>query len=255
MKKEDKKIKRILHKKISLSQWESFPLEIKNNPLILKECVTLLREEISKEKKRIIQNNPIILAYMSESEQYLYANKMNFCYLSKEIQLKMINKNNEYIVYASAEVKHLSLRNNSKLLSFLSEKEQFNYVEGNRYLLEDASESVQIKKANESTKFIALCSKKIQLLFVKNNPNNYKHCSNEVKDLISLNLLDYNFIKMDTLNSYVVKKEDTLNPTELIELKNRIQVSNRKDKEEFCKYIDYLIANYRRNETVKLVIS
>lgn len=254
MNKEDKKIMKILKKVNSLSDWESLPSEIKQNHLTLKKAETLLNSAPLEKKIQVIKDNPLIISFISEHEQDMYLNKVNFRYASRVVQLKKINENCEYIAFASTDVKNISVKNNPTVLSFLSESEQLQYVNENRFILECASEEVQIKKGNENTKFIAICSKKVQLLFLKKNPNNFKNCSEEVKGLINLKMLDSNLIEVDTLNSYILSKGNSLRLGELINLKEKIVASNRKDKESFNEYVDYLISTYKRNELLKLVI-
>jgi len=251
MKKEDKIALKIIKKKFTLDKWESFPNEIKYNPILLKETSKLLSSATIENKKRIIENNPQILKYLPNIEQELYANKNNFSYLSNEIQNQMIKKNKKIVMFADDEVKKEVISTNPELLIFLTENDQINFVNENKFLISFATDETQIKMARKNLNLLSLCNEKIQCYFVKENPIYYKNCNITVqKELLTLKMLDFNKIDTDTLNTYLLVKGSNVDIDELVELKNKISNSSRDDKQEFDDYLNYLIANYTKSKFV-----
>lgn len=247
MKKDDKLALKIIKKKFTLEQWESFDNEIKNNSCILLEVSKMLSDMMIYEKKEFANKNPQIIKYLSEYEQESLADKNNFSTLSDNVQSKMIDKNAKLIKFASEKVKKEKIKENPKLLNLLSEQDQSNFITENKFLTPFASEETQIKLTSKDENLLSLCNEKVQLIFLRKNPNYYRNCNHHLqRDLITLNMLDFNTLTTDTLNTYILVKGAFVDIDELVKLKDKITKSSRKDKQAFCDYLNYIIVNLNR---------
>lgn len=249
MKKEDKIALKIIKKKFTLEEWESFPSELKNNPIILTNISKIIADVPLEKKNNIIHKNPQLLKYLPDSEQEVLANKNNFSYLSHEVQNKLISQNNKIIMFASDEIKKEIIKSNPEAISLLTCEDQVKLIEENKFLISMAKQEVQTKMAKNDPYLLSLCSEKTQCFFVKENPKYFKNCSIHVqRELLTLKMLDYTKLDTDTLNSYLLAKSPNVDIDELVELKTKIASSSRLDKNEFDEYLSYLIASYKKNK-------
>lgn len=230
-----------------LNEFKKTISKLNKKALLKKKWYESLSSLTFDKKKKILEEIPHLISYLTPAEQELYFCKKNFAYLSENIQLKIISNNNEYINFASDTAIKNALDYDPYILSQLEKNNQKKYIDKNIWLLEFSSEDVQLQFFYENEKNLAYCSKIIQLSLIKTNPNNYINCSSDVKkELIDLHMLDYKKIKIETLNAYVLEKNNKLPYTDLIELREKISNSDRTDKEELIEHLSYLIINIKK---------
>ena len=247
MKKEDKKVLKIIKKGFTIQDWESFPTDIKSNELIVADVVKKLESASLEKIGELCKANPFVIKSLPMKTQLMIVSNDNFCYLSDSLQYQVIEKNNNKVKYASDEVQLEFATKNPTKVSFLSHDSQKKLISTNEFFLEFASQDVQVEFAREDANLLCRCSNLVQCAFIKNNPNYYGKCSYEVKrNIIKLPLLSADKISVETLESYISTHYDNLSLVELENYKTKILSTDREDKMQIADYMNYLTVNINK---------
>lgn len=247
MKKVDKKVLKIIKKGFTVQDWNSFPMEVKENELIVAEVVKKLESASLEKISELGKENPFIIKSLPFKTQLMIVSNDNFCYLSEQLQHHVIEKNNNKTKYASEEVQFEFATKNPTKVSFLSHDAQKKLIASNEFFLEFASQEVQVECAREDVNLLCRCSNLVQCAFIKNNPNYYSKCNYEVKrNIIKLPLLSPDKISVETLESYISTHYDNLSLVELENYKTKILNTNREDRIQMADYMNYLTVNINK---------
>lgn len=249
MKKTEKTALKLLKKGFTINEWENFQDEIKQNDLILSEVSKKIENYNDNRIQELTLNNPFLIKHLSNKTQLKLVTNENFKYLSENLQLQISQKNNNKLKYASDDVQIKFATNNPVKLSFLDINLQKQMIENNPFYLEYALEDIQIEYAKKDSNMLCRCSNMVQCSFIKLNPNYYLNCNFEVKkNLITLNNLSCNNISVETLEMYLSCHYEDLSLEELDNYKNKIELSNRDDKDQLINYIQYLQINLAKKK-------
>lgn len=242
----NKKVENILKKGFTILEWKSFPVEIKQNELIVVELLKMLDKDIIND---LCDEYPFIIKYLPLNEQLDLISNNNFYYLSQELQLSLLEKDIGNARFASEEVQYKFAEHNPRKLSYFDENVQRKIVKDNEFFLEFASIDIQMDIARKNNKLLCRCSNMVQCEFIKNDPNYYNKCSYEVKrKIIKLSFFDVESISIDTLDSYLSIHYDNLLLSELYYFREDLYKTKRADKNMMLYYINYLIANIEKKK-------
>lgn len=245
----DKKILKIIKNGFSLQDWESFPVEIRQNEFIIVDLLKLLAKVDIDRVKEVCDENPFVIKHLPYERQMEIVTNDNFEYLCDELQLEVVRQNEDKLKYASEEIQLKYATQNPFKLSYLSEENQRKLVASNEFFLEFASQDVQVAFARENIDLLCRCSNLIQCMFVKSNPNYYSKCGHDVKrDIIKLSNLSLEEVSVETLEHYMSVNYDKLPLHELREYSEKMGLANREDKDQIVEYLNYLIVNMEKKK-------
>lgn len=249
MHKLDKKVLKIIKKGFSLNDWENFSADIQHNELIISELVKKLDNANMEKISNLCEEYPFIIEKLPVELQLEIVDDDNFCYLSEELQLEVINQNEQKIKYAKEEIQLKYATQNPLKLSYLSFESQRKLVASNEFFLEFASKEIQIESARDDDSLLCRCSNLVQCTFVKNDPNYYTKCSHSVKrDIVKLYNLSPETVSVETLENYMSVNYDKLSLNELKEYANKMALTSRGDKMQIVDYLNYIIVNMEKKK-------
>ena len=247
MKKNEKKAIKLVKKGFTLEEWKLLSSELKKNELVLSELAKKLEKYDVETLRELTNEFPFVLNHLTDKKQLQLVDNRNFCFLSEDLQMRIIEKNNKKAKYANENVQIKFATLNPLELSFLSENVQRKMIDSNNFYLEFALKDIQVEYAKKDPGLLCRCSNLVQCWFVKLNPNNYLRCNAEVrKDIISLNNLSAEKISVETLEAYLSAHYDNLSLEELDNYREQIVNSSREDKEEILDYMQYLQVNMEK---------
>lgn len=244
MGKVDKKALKIIKKGFTIQDWNSFPVEIRQNELMVVQLVKKL-ETVSLEKIiELCKDNPFVIEKLPMKTQLMIVNNDNFSYLNEQLQYKVIEKNNNKAKYASEKVQIEFATKNPTKLSFLAKEFQKKIILANEFFLEFASQDIQVEFARVNANLLCRCSNLVQCSFVKNNPNYYSKCNYDVRrNIVKLSFLSPDKINVDTLEAYISTHYDDLSLSDLEKYKSKILETSREDRTQIADYMNYLLIN------------